>query len=187
MPAGSSANTAPAWGTRPTRDCSPRRLPGSSLHEAVVGFDGDIEGVVKVESTVTTALVDLAAELAEHLVSVDQLDEHLGRVISASMVSSSRREARDVGFAVKAARTQLAERRSILPLLRDYARQSRATRWTSPTKWPWPLPSPLRFPQVGAEERSRYRVVLLDEFQDTSEAQLHLLRSIFAPLQGQWP
>src|SRR5262249_57481238 len=36
-----------------------------------------------------------------------------------------------------------------------------------------------RHPQVGAIERARYQVVLLDEYQDTSHAQLGLLRALF--------
>ena len=36
-----------------------------------------------------------------------------------------------------------------------------------------------RHPQVGAAERGRYQVVLLDEYQDTSHAQLVLLRALF--------
>jgi DNA helicase-2/ATP-dependent DNA helicase PcrA len=35
------------------------------------------------------------------------------------------------------------------------------------------------FPEVGAGVRERYRVVLLDEYQDTSHAQLILLRALF--------
>src|SRR5260221_5897546 len=34
-------------------------------------------------------------------------------------------------------------------------------------------------PEVGAAERARYHVVLLDEYQDTSHAQLVLLRALF--------
>ncbi len=34
-------------------------------------------------------------------------------------------------------------------------------------------------PRVGAVERSRYRVVLLDEYQDTSVAQVQMLRALF--------
>ena len=34
-------------------------------------------------------------------------------------------------------------------------------------------------PAVAAGERDRYRVVLLDEYQDTSHAQLELLRALF--------
>ena len=36
-----------------------------------------------------------------------------------------------------------------------------------------------RHPEVGAGERGRYQAVLLDEYQDTSEAQLVLLRTLF--------
>ena len=36
-----------------------------------------------------------------------------------------------------------------------------------------------RHPEVRAAERSRYKVVLLDEYQDTSHAQLMLLRALF--------
>src|SRR5674476_1613007 len=36
-----------------------------------------------------------------------------------------------------------------------------------------------RFPDIGLMERQRFRAVLLDEFQDTSEAQLVLLRHLF--------
>src|SRR5262249_20341907 len=37
----------------------------------------------------------------------------------------------------------------------------------------------MRHPEVGAAERTRYHVVLLDEYQDTSYAQLKLLSALF--------
>src|SRR6201999_4499244 len=37
----------------------------------------------------------------------------------------------------------------------------------------------MRHPEVGAAERTRYQVVLLDEYQDTSYAQLKLLNALF--------
>jgi DNA helicase-2/ATP-dependent DNA helicase PcrA len=37
------------------------------------------------------------------------------------------------------------------------------------------------FPEVGAELRDRYRAVLLDEYQDTNEAQARLMRALFPP------
>ena len=46
-------------------------------------------------------------------------------------------------------------------------------------RWRWRPGSPARHPEVGAAERARYQVVLLDEYQDTSHAQLVLLRSLF--------
>ncbi len=38
----------------------------------------------------------------------------------------------------------------------------------------------VRHAAVGAAERARYQVVLLDEYQDTSHAQLVLLRALFS-------
>ena len=188
MPAGSSANTAPAWGTRPTRDCFTEAAAWQFAHEAVVGFDGDIEGVVKVESTVTTALVDLAAELAEHLVSVDQLDEHLGRVISGSMVSlkpegSKRRGLRRQG-------SQNPASPSVGPILPSAAiTLARLSARRDGLRRPMTVAAALAasIPQVGAEERSRYPA-------SCSSMSSRTLRSlsctccalIFAPLQGQW-
>ena len=40
------------------------------------------------------------------------------------------------------------------------------------------------FPDIGAAERSRFRAVLLDEFQDTSEAQLVLLKHLYVAPGG---
>ena len=41
-----------------------------------------MEGVEKAESTVTTAVVDLAGEMAEHLVGAGELGEHLDEVVA---------------------------------------------------------------------------------------------------------
>ena len=54
-----------------------------------------------------------------------------------------------------------------------------ATPWTSPTRWPWRRASRPRCRRSGRPSAARFRAVLLDEFQDTSEAQLQLLRSLF--------
>ena len=50
---------------------------------------------------------------------------------------------------------------------------------TTATRWRSRPGSPPRHPEVGAAERARYQVVLLDEFQDTSHAQLELMRALF--------
>ena len=50
---------------------------------------------------------------------------------------------------------------------------------TTATRWRWPPGSRPGTREVGAIERARYQVVLLDEFQDTSHAQLVLLRALF--------
>ena len=51
--------------------------------EVVASWDGPMDGVEKAESTVTTAVVDLAGEMAEHLVGVDDVARHLDEVVAA--------------------------------------------------------------------------------------------------------
>jgi DNA helicase-2/ATP-dependent DNA helicase PcrA len=152
-------------------------------HEVVVAHDGPMDAVVKAESTVTTAVVDLAAEMAEHLVEVGELEAHLTQVTAAlaGLVKAEGSSRRAVPAEVRAVIAQLRERRQILPLLAAY-RDLKQSRDTMDFADQMAVAARLaaRFPEVGADERQRFRAVLLDEFQDTSEAQLQLLRSLFA-------
>jgi DNA helicase-2/ATP-dependent DNA helicase PcrA len=150
-------------------------------HEAVTSWDDDVDGVDKAESTVTTALVDLSGEMAEHLVDVDTLAAHLDEVVA-------RLESLPKGETKK--RTSPAEtlgilpvlraRRAILPLVARYAELKRS-RDALDFADQMALAARIaqQVPAVGAAERARYRAVLLDEFQDTSEAQLQLLSHLF--------
>ena len=97
-------------------------------HEAVASWDGPMEGVEKAESTVTTAVVDLAGELAEHLVGAGELGEHLDEVVATLELvargDASRRKAYPA--AVRGALTVLRERRAIVPLLERYTELKRS-------------------------------------------------------------
>ena len=150
-------------------------------HEAVTSWDGDMAGVEKAESTVTTALVDLSGELAEHLVDTDTLAAHLDTVI-ATLESVPRGESRRRTYPapVRDALAVLRERRAVVPLLARYAELKRA-RDSMDFADQMALAARIAstVPEVGRGERARYRAVLLDEFQDTSEAQLQLLRHLF--------
>ena len=55
---------------------------------------------------------------------------------------------------------------------RSSRRKRAARRWTSATRWPCAAATGRDHPEVGAIERDRFRVVLLDEYQDTSHAQV---------------
>ena len=159
-------------------------------HEAVTSYDGPMPTVLKAESTVTTAVVDLAGEMAEHLVTVDQVDEHLSAVIDAlgSLVKADGSRRRTLPKEIRDVIAQLTERREILPILRAYA-DLKAERDSMDFADQMAVAAVLaqRFPEVGVEERRRFKVVLLDEFQDTSEAQLELLRQLFAPDGSTFP
>lgn len=150
-------------------------------HEAVVSWDGPMEGVEKAESTVTTAVVDLAGEMAEHLVDAEAVAEHLDAVVAAlEAVPRGVTKRRTLPSEVREAIAVLRERRAILPLVERYhalKRSRDAMDFADQVQLAARIATTV--PQVGRAERSRFRAVLLDEFQDTSEAQLQLLRSLF--------
>ena len=150
-------------------------------HEAVASWDGPMDGVEKAESTVTTAVVDLAGEMAEHLVGVDAVARHLDAVVAAlEAVPSGVTKRRTFPSEVRDAITVLRERRAVLPLVERYhelKRQRDAMDFADQVALAARIATAV--PQVGVAERGRFRAVLLDEFQDTSEAQLQLLRSLF--------
>ncbi|WBB66564.1 UvrD-helicase domain-containing protein [Micromonospora sp. WMMD812] len=141
----------------------------------VRNYDGDMSDVERMPSTITDAVLALAGELDEHLVDPDDLAAWTGRFFAAVQAHPGRVYA-DVRKALALQQTRLR----LLPLVRAYARRkedfeamdfadqlARAARVARD------------HPGVGAIERDRYRVVLLDEYQDTSHAQVVLLTALF--------
>jgi DNA helicase-2/ATP-dependent DNA helicase PcrA len=147
--------------------------------EAVARWDGPMDDVVKSEATVIQAVMALAGEMAEHVRTPAEVTEHLDAVL-ARLDGLPDGDGRGSLVAAREAVTVLRERRTVLPIVDaflalkrerdslDFADQMAiAARLTR------------SIPAVGEIERQRFRAVLLDEFQDTSEAQLELLRSLF--------
>ncbi|NES15356.1 MULTISPECIES: ATP-dependent helicase [Micromonospora] len=141
----------------------------------VRNYDGDMSEVDRMPSTITDAVLALAGELDEHLVDPDDLAAWTGRFF-ADVQSRPGRVYADVKKALQLQRTRL----KLLPLVRAYARRkddfeamdfadqlARAARVARD------------HPGVGVIERDRFRVVLLDEYQDTSHAQVVLLNALF--------
>ncbi|WP_433344574.1 ATP-dependent helicase [Micromonospora sp. CA-111912] len=141
----------------------------------VRNYDGDMTSVDRMPSTITDAVLALAGELDEHLVAPDALAAWTGRFF-ADVQSRPGRVYADVRKSLALQQTRL----KLLPLVRAYARRkadfeamdfadqlARAARVARD------------HPAVGAIERDRYRVVLLDEYQDTSHAQVVLLNALF--------
>ncbi|MFI7487406.1 ATP-dependent helicase [Micromonospora echinaurantiaca] len=141
----------------------------------VRNYDGDMSEVDRMPSTITDAVLALAGELDEHLVDPDDLAAWTGRFFAEVQARPGRVYA-DVRKALALAQTRL----KLLPLVRAYARRkedfeamdfadqlARAARVARD------------HPGVGEIERDRFRVVLLDEYQDTSHAQVVLLNALF--------
>jgi DNA helicase-2/ATP-dependent DNA helicase PcrA len=150
-----------------------------TAHEAVVRYDGPMEEVDKAESTVTAAVVDLAGEMAEHLRTPEDVAAHLDSVI-AHLEQLERGQTRRKVNPAAAELTNLRLRRAVLPIVERYA-QLKRSRDSMDFADQMALAARLAmtFDDIGAIERARHRVVLLDEFQDTSEAQLALLKALY--------
>ena len=107
--------------------------------------------------------------------------EHLDAVVAAlEVVPKGVTSRRSLPTEVREAITVLRERRAILPLVESYHAIKRARdAMDFADQVQLAARIAMTVPQVGKAERSRFRAVLLDEFQDTSEAQLQLLRALF--------
>ena len=136
----------------------------------------------KSPASITAMVLRLAGQLAEHLVDTDQLrDTHveLERLVHTLPAGPRQRETGPNQALLKMLATQ-TERTEIVPLIdalharmrnegvMDFGMQMAAAARLAET-----------FPQVGAQLRQRYRVVLLDEYQDTGHAQRVALSSLF--------
>jgi DNA helicase-2/ATP-dependent DNA helicase PcrA len=141
----------------------------------VRGYAGDMSGVSFAPATVTDAVLALAGELAEHLVDPDEVARWTGRFTAEVSGPPGR-----VYSPVQSMLDRQQMRLRLLPLVRAYERRKRDA---EAIDFGDQLARAARVardhPEVGELERERFRVVLLDEYQDTSHAQVVLLRSLF--------
>ncbi len=149
-------------------------------------YDGPMDAVDLAFSTVVTAVLTLHGEMSGHLVQADDVaafTERLHKSVCAKPSVARTRKALysnvDEALARQRARLQL------LPLVEAFAAEKRrreAVDFADQAALAAELAE--RFPEVGARERDRYAVVLLDEYQDTSHAQLAMLRGLFGSGSG---
>jgi DNA helicase-2/ATP-dependent DNA helicase PcrA len=145
----------------------------------VDSYDGPMDQIDWSPDTVTKAVMELSGDLSEHLRSGDDVRQ-VGQWLEQRLAM--------VKKPLKPQKTILARhavREQLLPLVEAYAR-AKAKREVIDYGDQMALAARIahRHPEVGLMERSRYAVVLLDEYQDTSHAQLVLLRSLFGPVHG---
>jgi ATP-dependent DNA helicase UvrD/PcrA len=128
------------------------------------------------QASATAAVLDLAGELAEHLRDPDDIARFtLGLTASVEGTCGSKiyRPVQDV---LDRQRGRLA----LLPLVRLYAqRKAELEAMDFGDQLRRAAVVARDHAEVADAERDRFRVVLLDEYQDTSQAQVELLRSLF--------
>ncbi|RSN46912.1 ATP-dependent helicase [Actinomadura sp. WAC 06369] len=141
----------------------------------VDAYNGPMDRIDWSPDTVTKAVMELSGDLAEHLRTADDVRGVGARL--EEMFAALRKP-------LKAQRDVLAKqavREQLMPLIEAYGR-AKAAKEVIDHGDQMALAARIaaRHPEVGMIERSRFSVVLLDEYQDTSQAQLVLLRSLFA-------
>ncbi|MEO8219452.1 MAG: ATP-dependent DNA helicase [Specibacter sp.] len=149
--------------------------------EVVEAHDGAHEHFTAAKSTLIQSVMDLAGECAEHL----QDPAHVKNVIE-NYVSSFQalpyiaETAKPATATVKKQLDVLRTRASVTALVQSYAE---AKRRRNVLDYGDLVALAARIaqqvPHAGEMERQRYKVVLLDEFQDTSHAQLQLFAQLF--------
>ncbi|GAB3465695.1 UvrD-helicase domain-containing protein [Kineococcus endophyticus] len=157
--------------------------------EVVETWRGDLPAVDAAPTTLAAALLQLAGECAEHLVDAEDVIGFVDEV--EAFVRTLPKDDKAVAkfgagvpgepyAKVSALLAVQQARKQVVPLLREYQRRKReADQLDFGDQVLVAARLAREVPAVAATERARHRVVLLDEYQDTSYAQLALLRSLF--------
>ena len=147
--------------------------------QVVESWDEDL-GTDKAVSTVTGAVVALSSALGEHLVDPaearDRLTEMAEHLESVPLAPRQKKRTKDVDKLIGS----VAERARFVDLVVEYRRRKRiAEALDFGDQVAFAAQLAREVPLVGAAERARFEVVLLDEYQDTSYAQVELLSGLF--------
>ncbi|MFI7588434.1 ATP-dependent helicase [Spongisporangium articulatum] len=153
------------------------------VDDLVESWDGDMSGVDSARATVVEAVLRLAGECAEHLADLGAVE-----ALCASLAERLETLPAQVGDAVpgpmkadvRAVHARLAARARLVPIVRRYVelkRERELLDFGDQVALAAQLARDAA--EVGEGERQRYRVVLLDEYQDTSHAQVVLLQNLF--------
>ena len=149
--------------------------------DVVSGYRGELR-TDKTPAAVTSMVLRLWGQLAEHLVDTRQLaDTHveLERLIHALPPGPYQRDRGPSQWLLRLLATQ-TQRAELVPLLGALNERMRAAKTMDfGVQMACAARLAANFPQVGEDLRGRYRVVLLDEYQDTGHAQRVALSALF--------
>ncbi|MGA8048348.1 MAG: ATP-dependent DNA helicase [Dermatophilaceae bacterium] len=167
-------------GVEPTVRLMTEAATWQLAYEAAFRYDGDVSAFELAEGSLAGAALTLSGELAEHLVDLDEVEDYF-RTCSAALEGLPLvGRSKTVPSEVRSAVASLRARCVAVDVARRYAglkRERDAMDFADQMALAARLAE--RFPDIADIEQQRFRAVLLDEFQDTSHAQLELLRSLF--------
>ena len=126
-------------------------------------------------STVIKDLLGLSKLMLEHQVKGEDI-ERIGNEVLLSLqplTGSSNAEVRDVAKAMR-------QRNSLLPMVETFMQRRKAAgEFSFDDQMSLAADIAQNFEDVGVLERGKYKVVLLDEYQDTSQSQVRMLSSLY--------
>ncbi|MEN9906598.1 MAG: hypothetical protein RL475_796, partial [Actinomycetota bacterium] len=126
-------------------------------------------------STVVKDLLGLTSMVLEHRVTVDQIRDADEKVLHelAQMTGATNEETRRVAKV-------LSQRIAMLPMMESFLEARRQSGELSfDDQIALAADIAVNFSDVGVLERAKYPIVLLDEYQDTSQSQVRLLSALF--------
>lgn len=131
-------------------------------------------------ATLTDRLLKLDSDLTSHLVGADQVGAHARDFLTALDEAPLNRYGREYA-SVRSARAVTEQRLELLGLTAAYAQLKRRLGYVEfADQMAVAAELARRVPSVSALLRRRFKVVLLDEYQDTSSAQAAMLRALFS-------
>ena len=146
-----------------------------SANKLVREWDDGIFATSDAASTVVKDLLGLTSMVLEHRVSIDQIrtaDEKVLQELS-QMTGATNEEVRKVAKV-------LNQRIAMLPMMNAFLEARRQSGELSfDDQIALAADISVNFPDVGVLERAKYPIVLLDEYQDTSQSQVRLLSALF--------
>jgi DNA helicase II / ATP-dependent DNA helicase PcrA len=138
-------------------------------------YSGDMGGIDKRLDAVVEAVIALTDQMSEHSITSEELVSYSREQIAAFLALSGR-QTKPVTEAI----ATLEQRLLLLPIVEQVlAARRQSAELTFGDQMTMAARLAADVPEVGQWERARYQVVLLDEYQDTSQSQLTLMRSLF--------
>ncbi|MGX1776296.1 UvrD-helicase domain-containing protein [Nocardia brasiliensis] len=149
-------------------------------HQVVRSWDGDLD-TDRTPVSVTEAILALSGQLAEHLIEPEQLAEahtELEKLVH-TLPPGPRQRGGPSQTLLNILQVQ-RERVALLPLVQQLADAlNRRGALDFGAQMSLAARLAAEHPEVAAAERTRFRLVLLDEYQDTGHAQRVLLAALF--------
>lgn len=147
----------------------------------VEAYDGAFEHFTAAKSTLVKAVIGLAGECAEHLQDPEHVkvivEAHAEQLAALPYLDGKTRASTDAAMKLV---NVLRTRGSVAAMVNKYARAKRSR---NALDYGDLVALAARIadevPQAAELERQRFKVVLLDEFQDTSHAQLQLFSKLY--------